>query len=259
MQVIASAEGRKTKADKRGPGRPSLSNEELLDKALDLFLEQGFERTSIDAITAAAGMAKRTVYLRYGDKKSLFQAALRRAIEDSQVPIEDLRTLESEDIEKTLLDVGRTLVANVTSPASLRLHRIQNAESGRMPEIGAAIYRQGTERLIGYVADLLRRRIGPDTVAMSEWNEAAIAFMYLVVCGPPTMTVYGVPLDKDWIETHTRYCVRLFLHGLLPRRAGDAPTDVRDLEHENRRLRDLLVKTMLENAALKEQQNTETP
>ncbi len=46
---------------RRGPGRPTRTNAELLDKALDLFLENGFERTSIDAITAAAGMAKRTV------------------------------------------------------------------------------------------------------------------------------------------------------------------------------------------------------
>lgn len=47
---------------RRRPGRPSLSNEALLDVALDLFLDQGFERTSIEAICARAGMAKRTVY-----------------------------------------------------------------------------------------------------------------------------------------------------------------------------------------------------
>ena len=74
---------------RQGPGRPTLSNEELLDKAVDLFLEKGFERTTIDAITASAGMAKRTVYLRYGDKTALFKAALQRAIEDWIVPSND--------------------------------------------------------------------------------------------------------------------------------------------------------------------------
>ena len=43
-----------------------------------------------DAITAAAGMAKRTVYARYGDKETLFKAALARAIEDWMVPVERL-------------------------------------------------------------------------------------------------------------------------------------------------------------------------
>src|SRR5262245_28968785 len=89
---------------RRRPGRPTLSNEQLLDTALDLFLEQGFERTSIDAITSAAGMAKRTVYLRYGDKESLFRAALERAIEDWIVPIERLRAAERDDFEETLLN-----------------------------------------------------------------------------------------------------------------------------------------------------------
>jgi TetR/AcrR family transcriptional regulator, mexJK operon transcriptional repressor len=132
----ASARG-KSKSNaklRQGPGRPTLSNEELLDKALDLFLEKGFERTTIDAITASAGMAKRTVYLRYSDKTALFKAALQRAIEDWIVPVERLRAAESDDIEETLLRVGQILMENLMGPAGLRLLRITNAESARMPE-----------------------------------------------------------------------------------------------------------------------------
>src|SRR3546814_18196217 len=43
---------------RRRPGRPSLSNEELLDKALDLFLEKGFSGTSIDALCASPGRSE---------------------------------------------------------------------------------------------------------------------------------------------------------------------------------------------------------
>ena len=58
MAVNDSAVGHRTAPNargrvSRGPGRPSLTNEQLLHKALDLFLENGFERTTIDAITAA--------------------------------------------------------------------------------------------------------------------------------------------------------------------------------------------------------------
>lgn len=262
----------------RRPGRPTLSNEELLDKALDLFLEQGFERTSIDAIAAAAAMAKRTIYLRYGDKESLFRAALERAIEEWIVPIEQLRAAESDDLEATLLEVGRILVTNIMTPEGLRLLRITNAESARMPEIGTYTYQHGTGRTITYLADLFQRRIGPDTVDTGQWNEAAIAFLYLVVCGPPTMTVWGMTLDDDTIDSHTSYCVRLFLYGLLPRTralAGnretglevadydpphhpplddDLPADWQELQDENRRLKKLLVTSMLELASLREQQ-----
>jgi AcrR family transcriptional regulator len=251
---------------RRGPGRPTLSNEELLDRALDLFLEKGFERTTIDAITASAGMAKRTVYLRYGDKTALFKAALQRAIEEWIVPVEQLRAMESDDLEQTLLRVGQVLVANLLTPAGLRLLRITNAESARMPEIGAYTYQHGTEPTIEYLADLLLRRV-PLRDGSTEAREAAVAFLYLVVCGPPTMTAWGMVLDANEVDRHTRYCVRLFLHGLLPRENGgdqtveSESTDVtvapsrrsRALQVENRRLKKLLLESMLELAALKEQ------
>jgi AcrR family transcriptional regulator len=250
------------KAKNRGPGRPTLSNKELLDKALDLFLEYGFERTSIDSITAAAGMAKRTVYLRYKDKMALFKAALQQAIEDWIVPLELLRSAESEDFEKTLIKIGHILVANIMTPAGLRLLRITNAESNRMPEIGAYTYEHGTERTIAYLADLFGRRL-PNIVRREVAREAAIAYLYLVVCGPPTMTVWGINLDAEAIERHTEFCVRLFLRGLMPRDngAGDRQgplagssglSDIARLEGENRQLRKLLVEAMLEAARLRE-------
>lgn len=240
---------------RRGPGRPTLSNEQLLDKALDLFLEQGFERTSIDAITAAAGVAKRTVYQRYGDKESLFRAALQRAIEEWIVPIDQLRAVECDDLETTLLAVGRILVANIMDPAGLRLLRITNAESVRMPEIGAYSYQHGTERTVEYLADLFCRRFGAISDATGGWHEAATGFLYLVVSGPPTMTLWGVSLDAAAIERHIVYCVDLFLHGLRAQAHGqtDREEEVR-LRQENQQLRQLLVAAMLELAALKEGQ-----
>ena len=197
---------------RRRPGRPSLSNEQLLDRALDLFLAQGFERTSIDGICPAAGMAKRTVYARYGDKETLFKAALQRAIEDWIVPIANLRAAESDDLEPTLLAIGRLLVANLMSPAGLRLLRLTNAESARMPEIGAYNVQAGTEPTIGFLADLFVRRAGQTAQAAGL---AGQAFLNMVVGGPALTAAWGVAIDPAEVDTHTRYAVRLFLHGLL--------------------------------------------
>ena len=250
-----------TKPNKKRPGRPTLSNEELLDRALELFLELGFERTSIDAITAAAGMAKRTVYARYRDKDTLFRAALERAIEDWIVPTETLRAAETDDLEETLLNIGRILVGNVLTPAGMRLLRITNAESNRMPEIGTFTWRQGTERTLDYLADLLRRRVGSEVGVTEDWPEAANAFIYLVVAGPPTMTAWGMHIDDATIDSRTNYGVRLFLHGLLPRKQKPKQVDrgasqpvlerLHKLEDENMRLKQLLAETMLEVSSLR--------
>src|SRR4029453_496025 len=125
------------------------------------------------------------------------------------------RAPETDDAEATLLRIGQILVANILSPAGLRLMRITNAESGRMPEIGAFTHTQGTAPTIAYLADLFRRRIRPGGMSVPAPDEAGLAFLYLVVGGPASMTAWGITLDKEEIEKHTRYCVRLFLHGLL--------------------------------------------
>jgi TetR/AcrR family transcriptional repressor of mexJK operon len=269
---------------RRGPGRQTPNatrqrNLELLDRALDLFLENGFERTTIDAVAASVGMAKRTVYLRYGNKTGLFKASLKRAIESWIVPVERLRAAETDNVEETLLRIGQILVANIMSPAGLRLMRITNAESGRLPEIGAFSYTQGTAPTSAYLTDLIHRRIRPEDIEVADPEEAAMAFLYLVVGGPASMTAWGLVLSEKAIDKHTRYAVRLFLHGLLHaehevagthggairRREGRKQSGhsqqidiaARDhkwiaLEEENRRLKMLLADSMLEAATLKE-------
>lgn len=220
---------------RRRPGRPSLSNEELLGAALDLFLEKGFERTSIEAICAAAGMAKRTVYARYGDKTTLFKAAVARAIEEWIVPIDRLRAQESDDLEQTLLRIGQILVANVLSPAGLRLLRLTNAESVRMPEVSTFSVQRGTEPTLAYLADLFDRRVGGGGNGAARPDEIAQAFLSLIVGGVSNNAAWGMILPQEAIDRHTAYCVRLFLYGLLP--SAEIAVE------ENRRLKELLAET----------------
>jgi AcrR family transcriptional regulator len=238
---------------RRKPGRPTLSNEALLDKALDLFLEQGFERTSIDAITAAAGMAKRTVYARYGDKTTLFKAALKRAIEEWIVPVERLREAEVDGLEDTLLAIGQILIANIMSPAGLRLLRLTNSESGRMPEIGAYNLKLGTEPTLAYLADLFDRHLGRGGAGFPEGEDAAMAYLNLVVGGPSNAAAWGVNLTPAEVDHQLRYSVKLFLHGIVPQRkvasAGGAAAGV---DEEKRQLDKLLTETMGRLAELRD-------
>lgn len=48
----------------------------LIDAALALFGEQGFDRTSIEQIAAAAGVARGTFYLYFEDKEAVFDAVV---------------------------------------------------------------------------------------------------------------------------------------------------------------------------------------
>lgn len=221
--------------------RPSPSNDQLLDKAFKLFVKLGYERTSIEAITAAAGVAKRTVYMRYQDKETLFTAATQRAIEQWILPIETLRNAEMNDLEETLLRIGRLLLDNVLSPAGLRLLRLTGSVSRQLPELGAHNVEQGTKPTLAYLADLFQRRIGSRLRGFAAPEGAAMAFMNLVVSGPANFVEMGVLMDRTSIERHLRSSVCLFLHGVL------LPSDkaLPALEDENLRLKKILAETMI--------------
>lgn len=204
----------------RGRGRPRREaagelDRALLEHALDHFLEKGFEGATLNAITSSLGMSKRTVYVRYGDKMSLFKAALQRAVDDWLEPLQQLPSLESEDLEETLVEVGRLIVTTLLSPAGLRLIRITNAESYRMPEIGAELHQGGRRQIAGYLADLFGRRIYAGAAAPAELEDLATTFLHLM-SGPARLTAWGLEPDLPDVEAFVRSRVKLFLHGALP-------------------------------------------
>ena len=249
-------------AVRRRQRRPSLSNDELLDKALELFYEHGYERTSIDTITSSAGVAKRTVYQRYGDKKSLFIAALRRAIERWMVPIERLQAVETDNLEETLLAIGQILVDNVLSPAGLQLLPLTNAESGRMPEIGEFTVTFGGGRTMRYLADLLARHFAASG-GLPNPEDAADAFLDLVVGGPANAMGWGIKRDKKTIDRRVRFSVRLFVYGLMAQYGPlKLPSEYARLSGEYARLQGFLGHTIRELASARdrlEQMTAEQP
>src|SRR3546814_20190938 len=85
--------------------------------------------TTIDAIAAAVGMTKRTVYTRYPDKNALFGAAVQRAIERWIIPAEVLDALDPDDLEGTLTAVAGLRMRNANSADGLPLQHILSAES----------------------------------------------------------------------------------------------------------------------------------
>lgn len=259
---LAGADGEREaphKPIRRGRGRPSLSDEALLDKAFELFLEHGFDGTRIEQITAAAGMAKRTLYARYKDKSALFRAALERAIDDWIGSIDDLSSVETDDLEETLLNVARILVASSTSLKGQQLLRLSNAESSRHPEIGNYAFRRRTEFLAAYLADLFQRHIDAEHAPAEGWSATAYAFLNAVVFGPSENMARGVTNDRGRLERLVPFYVRLFIYGLAPRNSASSPI-VRSkpgeaercahLEAENRMLRDLLAQAILDKKVL---------
>jgi AcrR family transcriptional regulator len=115
----AAGTGRK-RAAHLGPER---RRPEVLDAALKLFLEGGYEGTSMEAVARAVGVTKPVVYACFPGKEELFRALLRREEERILTEIQSaFAGADLSDAESTLID-GYTafLGAVASSPEVYRL------------------------------------------------------------------------------------------------------------------------------------------
>jgi TetR/AcrR family transcriptional regulator, mexJK operon transcriptional repressor len=203
-------------------GRPTREqaearHAELLDVALDHFLDKGYEAATIEAIAAAVGMTKRTVYARHSDKSMLFHAAVHRAIERYSIPDERIQATDCGDLEQTLRNIARLRIDLVASPEGRKLQRIINTESYRFPEIFNEVYELGAMPTIQFLAQLLRRETKAGALAVAEPDKAATVFMSMVVSGPVRIIVSGNVLSEEEIDERIAYAISLFLDGARPR------------------------------------------
>ena len=141
--------------ERRKDSRPS----ELLQAALEVFVERGFASTRLDDVASRAGVSKGTLYLYFDNKEELFKAVVRRSI----LPlIADFRaTVESSGRSSGEL-LGQYLQEWWTSYGDSRLSGVAKlcvAESGNFPEV-ARFWR---DEVIGannaLVASILRRGV----------------------------------------------------------------------------------------------------
>lgn len=89
------------------PRPRTFDPDDVLERAVDLFREHGFEGASIPLLTERLGICRQSLYNAYGDKRGLFLAALERwgqrevdsklALLDAPAgsPLENLRTVVS--------------------------------------------------------------------------------------------------------------------------------------------------------------------
>lgn len=203
-------------------GRPTreqaeLRQNELLDAALEHFLEKGFELATIEAIAQDVGMTKRTVYARYPDKTALFRAAVALAISRYRIEPADIAATDCGDLEQTLRNIAMLRIDLVASEHGLKLQRIIHTESYRFPEIFLDSYEIGAMPTIEFLASILERETRNGLLSIADPMMAANAFMSLVTTGPVRFLVSGIPLSPQETEMRVNFTVRLFLDGVRPR------------------------------------------
>jgi AcrR family transcriptional regulator len=135
---------------------PERRRPQVLDAALELFLEHGYEGTSMAAIAEAAGVTKPVVYACFPSKDELFRALLRREEERILGEIQSaFQAVDLGDPEATLIE-GFTgfLRAVASSPDVYKL--IFLGEGGGNTAVARRIQR-GREAQVETLSRLARR------------------------------------------------------------------------------------------------------
>jgi AcrR family transcriptional regulator len=133
--------------------------EHILRTAKDVFLEMGFERTSMDVVAARAATSKRSLYAHFESKDKLFLAVVDLVRELYLGRLKTPSDYSQDTEEAVVLFCGRFLQLLLWQPA-LRTCRMSIAEAERLPEASAqyhdAIFHTTHERLAAFLSERCR-------------------------------------------------------------------------------------------------------
>jgi len=113
----------------------------ILEAATDLFLELGYDRTSLARVSDHAGVSKATLFKQFPTKAELFEAIVLAAgdtpdFEPSEPPAGDFHT--------GLVSLGMAYAELLTRPRMAELIRAVIGESARFPELRQRTFDFGT-------------------------------------------------------------------------------------------------------------------
>lgn len=112
----------------------------ILTSARELFLTEGFDRSSVDAVAARAGVSKRTVYDYFGDKQTLLHAVFDEVGQSLLATVR--RTLDTLDgltdpaeLEPALVEFSMRIATDMLDSAEYTtLQRFVRTAGGHLPE-----------------------------------------------------------------------------------------------------------------------------
>lgn len=182
----------------------------ILASASNLFLDNGFETTSMDQIALHAGVSKQTVYSHFGSKEALFTAVIEGKCHQYEIT-EDLFDLELP-IHDMLVSLARHFSDLVLSDDAIRLHRIAIAGAEQHSKIAQLYWQAGPVWLQTRFTHYLEHKQAAGQVSIKNPSHAAQQFLFMIK-GETHMRLLlnlKTELVSEQINDYLDNCVSLF-------------------------------------------------
>jgi|SRR4051794_33017711 AcrR family transcriptional regulator len=136
-------------------------HDHILFAAKDVFLELGFERTSMDEIAARASTSKRTLYARFESKEKLYLAVIELVRGLYLGKLKTPADYAADPTEAIVLFCGRFMELLLWAPA-IGMCRLAISEAEHFPEGSTrfhdAIFATAHERLSAFIAEHCKKK-----------------------------------------------------------------------------------------------------
>ncbi|RZJ11439.1 MAG: TetR/AcrR family transcriptional regulator [Rubrivivax sp.] len=213
MNSLATATPRQRRKD----ARP----QELLDAALELFVEKGFAATRSDEVAARAGVAKGTLYRYYPSKDELFKAMVRENLSGHIAESVAQAAQYEGPIAELMFTMMRAWWAKIGHGSAGGVCKVMMVEARHFPELAAFYVDEvinPSKRLIG---GLIERGI-----QSGEFRAVPVdAAVHLLIAPMLHMLLHEHSFASHDVSHHTMSAedlldaqMDLLLHGLLAER-----------------------------------------
>lgn len=197
-----------------GPGRPKdlAKRAAILDAAKQLFVEMGYQGVSMDQIAAAAGVSKLTVYSHFGDKETLFSAAITAKCQEA-LP-DDLFVRPPEGpLREQLCAIGHAFFRLITSSESISMHRMMSTPGSAEYDLRELFWDAGPRRTQAVFSGFLRACTDAGQLRIDDIPLASSQFFSLLKGELHPMLLCGLCSEHapDEVARHIDATVDFFL------------------------------------------------
>ena len=156
-------------------GRARLTR--MLAAATELFLRDGYDQTSIDAILERSGGSKATLYAYFPTKEDLFRAVIDGVMINVGHPELDV----TREVRATLTEFAVDRLHVIFSTQHRAVLRLIIAERERFPDLARLYYERGPQRshglLVAYLETLRRKEL----LGIDDAEEAGEFFIGMLI------------------------------------------------------------------------------
>jgi TetR/AcrR family transcriptional regulator of autoinduction and epiphytic fitness len=178
--------------------------------AMALFLEQGYERTSLQQVAKRADVSTATLFKRFPTKGALFEAIIEEFWE-VDTPCEG--PAPTGDPQRGLYKIGANYVGKMRNPEMAAVYRLIISETLRFPDLGQILFDRGKGPYLAWLDAYLAAEIGAGTLAVPDIARASREFLAMIAGQAfwPELVVPGCGGTEEEADAVVRHAVAFML------------------------------------------------